>query len=230
MPSDSIKTPFLDEIARAKASVVDGRVVLWDDFFETRSEAEAAFAVLNDDTKIPWDWEPVVAMEQLEQHAYHYTRDVSVPPIDQQEGLSLLEDLCQRLSARFDCVVSDVFCNRFADATHHIDWHRDTYGTHIFVLSLGAVRRVQFRSANLLRRRRPVETLEPTSGDLYFMPLHVNKTHQHRVCTSASTAPDENHTRISLVFYATTPPYADAKGYKISRLDKVTGAFYSLVS
>lgn len=54
-------------------------------------------------------------------------------------------------------------------------WHKDTYGRHIMVLSLGSSRKVQFRD----NKTKQVETIEPSLGDLYFMSLRLNDTHKH---------------------------------------------------
>lgn len=111
-------------------------------------------------------------------------------------GLVALDALCARLETHLDGKVPYVFCNRFSDATHNIPWHTDTYGAHIIVLSLGAQRTIQFRSF----KTKAIEDLRPAAGDAYFMPLRVNRTHEHRVCAAppaTSTPP-------------TSPPSASA--------------------
>jgi len=73
-----------------------------------------------------------------------------------------------------------------------------TYGRHIFVLSLGSSREIQFRQT----RTQQIETVGPKAGDLNFFPLHINSTHQHRV----SPAEEENAgTRLSFVFFFKPP-------------------------
>jgi hypothetical protein len=202
-------TPFLDEIQKATST---SGVYLWEDFM-TEEEADEAFATINDESKMPWDLNPRFGGERLLQHAYQFNRTPN--EIETYEGLSLIERFCHNISQRFDCQVSDVFCNRFQDRHHRIDWHRDAYGTHIFVLSLGSQRNIQFR------RNQSVTTLRPSSGDIYFMPLQINKTHKHRVCRPDAPKQQKDTPRISLVFYAKTPKYATQ--FKISRLDKVIG-------
>jgi hypothetical protein len=66
-------------------------------------------------------------------------------------------------------------------------------------------------------------TIEPASGDLYFMPLKINDTHRHQVCA----AEDENAgTRMSFVFFFKTPKYA--KDFKITVLEELKGLFTAI--
>lgn len=208
---------FTQEIK--KATQVSG-VFFWNDFLSPE-ECDLHFSTLNDDNKMPWNLNPRLGFEKLRQHAYQFNR--TSKETSDSEGLALIDGLCDMIENRFDCKVSDVFCNRFQDPSHMIDWHRDTYGTHIFVLSLGSQRKVQFRP----NRSTEVTTFCPRAGEMYFMPLQLNKTHKHKVC-AAESGDDTSMPRISLVFFASTPKYA--KEFKVSQMDKVIGAFYSVVS
>lgn len=131
-------------------------------------------------------------------------------------GLAKLEQLCQRIEEHLDGEVPDVFCNRFQDVSHQLPWHTDTYGHHIVVLSLGSRRNIEFREF----KTKKVEVVSPAAGDMYFMPLKLNETHEHRVC-KAQTAADG--TRLSFVFFFKPPAYA--KDFKISTRQKIRGIF-----
>jgi hypothetical protein len=165
-----------------------------------------------DSDAFPWDTSPRLFGEKLPQHAYLYKRST-----DQKfPALSLLEDLCRSVEKRFDGTVSAVYCNRFCDSTHRIDWHADKYGQHIFVLTLGSSRVLEFRN----NKTDKIESLCPTSGDLYFMPLHINTTHMHRVL------PGDNGTRLSFVFFFDPPKYA--KEYRITTRQRIRGFLESM--
>ena len=69
-----------------------------------------------------------------------------------------------------------------------------------------------------------MQDLKPNAGDLYFMPLRVNDTHEHQVC--AAEGPEDG-TRLSFVFFFKTPKYA--KDFKITTRDKIKGFFESVV-
>lgn len=135
-------------------------------------------------------------------------------------GFAELEALCKHVEEQLDGTVTDVFCNRFRDQHHNLSWHRDTYGHHIVVLSLGSGRKVQFRDF----KHKNIETVEPRAGDAYFMPLRLNETHEHQVC--GAEHPDEG-ARISLVFFFKPPAYA--KDFKISTGQKIVGFLTALL-
>mmetsp|Transcript_29903 Transcript_29903/g.41331 ORF Transcript_29903/g.41331 Transcript_29903/m.41331 type:complete len:216 (-) Transcript_29903:19-666(-) len=189
--------------------------------FLTPSEIEEAFPILNDDDKFPWNLKPTLFGSSLPQHSYHYSKSKSKNK-KSSEGIQYLTDLCERIEREFDGKVSDVYCNRFQDPKHHIVWHKDTYGAHIFVLTLGSVRRVEFRE----NKTKEIESVSPNAGDLYFMPLSLNSTHMHRVC------PDDDPqggTRLSFVFFFEPPSYATDE-FKISTKDKIKGGWDSFFS
>lgn len=219
--------------------------------FIPQSEATELYTILNDDKQFPWDIKPKLYGESMTQHAYLYVR----PTMRTKQrgkgslgrGIETLENLCSKIEKEFDGKITEVFCNRFQDPTHHVDWHTDTYGRHIFVLSLGSERRIEFREKRKKKAMdNNVASLSPKSGDLYFMPLSINSTHQHRVCSLDETRKKENYfisnevnddnqcssewdkTRLSFVFFFESPKYARA--YRISMSDRIKGYWETLLS
>mmetsp|Transcript_5911 Transcript_5911/g.14294 ORF Transcript_5911/g.14294 Transcript_5911/m.14294 type:complete len:219 (-) Transcript_5911:1198-1854(-) len=200
---------FLNKLGTAKQT--DSGLYIFD--YLGKSERDAAFRTFNSDI-FPWETKPKLYGESLNQHAYSFERSYeSKRKIRKNPGLSLLDGLCFRIEQDFDVKVYDVYCNRLEDPTHNIGWHKDTFGTHIFVLSLGSQRTVQFRENST----GDIESVRPRAGEMYFMPLGLNKTHQHRVCPGQHG----DGTRISFVFFVKTPKYA--KEFKISKMDKFIG-------
>lgn len=209
------QTPFLDKLNSATRKV-SGLYVF--EPYLSAEEAQDAYHLMNSDTNFPWDLKPKLYGEPLTQHAYEYKRykkKNSAQLRQKYSGLAQLELLCQKLEHDFDGTVVDVWCNRFQHVSHGIPWHHDTYGHHIFVLSLGASRQVEFRND----KTREISTLEPCSGDLYFLPIRVNDSHLHRVCSGDGT-------RISLVFFFKPPAYA--KEFKVTAWDKIKGKLSGL--
>lgn len=127
------ESPFLDALASAEPTA---GVYLFHGFVSP-SEADELFALLNDDSNFPWDTKPVLYGERLTQHAYEYVRGKQ-HLIKKWAGLARLETLCERIEQHFDGKIPVVFCNRFQDPAHALQWHTDTYGQHIFVLSVGS--------------------------------------------------------------------------------------------
>ena len=147
--------------------------------------------------------------------------------MENSAGLQQLEELCVRIETEFDGEVTDVYCNRFQDSWHNIDWHKDTYGQHIFVLSLGSQRTIKFRNS----KTREIEEVTPREGDMYLMPLSLNSTHMHKVCSAEETGGDNSDgTRLSFVFFFETPKYANKAGFKISRMDRFVGYVEDVLS
>ena len=209
-PSKTIPSskPFLDKLKTAEKTY-DLHVF----HYLGKKERENAFELFNSDV-FPWVKKPKLYGESLPQHAYNFQRGYeSKRKIQNNKALSLLDNICVNIERDFDVKVYEVYCNRLDDPTHNIGWHKDTFGTHIFVLSLGSQRTVKFRE-NATGR---VNSVRPKAGDMYFMPLGLNKTHQHRVCPGEPS----DETRISFVFFVKTPNYA--KEYKISRRDTIAG-------
>ena len=204
-------TQFLDKLQTAEKTC---GLYLFPNFLGV-DERGSAFEVFNG-ANFPWDLKPKLYGIELEQHAYYFDRKPK--KFKGNEALSTLEMLCQRLEKDFDINIVGVFCNRLQDQTHNLPWHKDSYGAHIFVLSLGSQRTIEFRES----KTGVVESLRPSEGDMYLLPLGLNKTHQHRVCPGK----DGDGTRISLVFFFRAPKYA--KDFKISFREKVTGFMETL--
>lgn len=240
--SSSTRQRFLEKMETGQ-KITNPEVHLFQRYLST--ETSSFFQSLNDSQNFPWDLSPVLFGEKLPQHSYLFDRDrlskkKKTKLIAEHPSLQTLESICERIETDFDVTIQSVFCNRFQDAHHHIPWHTDTYGSHIFVLSLGASRLVQFRA---LRKTQddtssPVVSIHPQAGDLYFMPLWVNDTHEHRVCSLAegnaespsqsdSMSETTTETRISLVFFCEPPKYA--RKYRISVWDKMRGLATSML-
>lgn len=132
-------------------------------------------------------WNGIWTLPQL---AYHYTvKDRAVRPIES------IEQVVQRIEASFPVTVSEVWVNKCVDGRHHIDWHQDQYGEHIFVLSFGATRRIEYRDH---QTHEPVRTVFPAHGDLYIVHPQFDQRHDH--CVPAD--PLITDPRISLVAFA----------------------------
>ena len=123
-----------------------------------------------DSDRFPWETKAKLYGETLPQHASYFPRGSkkSKKKIKENESLALLEDLRRRFESDVEIYV---FSNRFQDPTHDIDWHKDTYGCHIFVLSLGSQRTVDFPE----NKTRNIESVKPGVGDLYFMPKYADE-------------------------------------------------------
>lgn len=220
--------------------------VLWDQgvgstglkFFHswlTKAESHSLLENLNDNATFPWNIKPRLYGTSLPQHAYMYNRPQKKSPVP--SGLQALETLCHRVETDFACTVSGVYCNRFQDPHHHIQWHQDQYASHIFVLSLGAPRGIEFRPINQKKsnlQEEAVTRYDPKSGDLYFMSLQHNTVSHHRVLSQVESGfYDENGddvatTRISLVFFVSAP--FDKPEYKIGWGSRLKGAMNGLLS
>lgn len=209
-------TRFLDKLVSSKK--VAG-LSFFENYF-TLEESQAAYNVLDGD--FPWDLNPTLYGEKLTQHTYEYDRyePKSNKAREEFSGIAELERFCQKIEHDFYGEISNVFCNRFQDPTHCIPWHKDTYGRHIMVISFGSSRRVEFRD----NKTKHVERIEPSSGDMYFMPFRLNDTHQHRVC--ATDYGENAGTRLSFVFFFKPPKYA--KEFRITRMDHLKGGFTAL--
>ena len=209
MPSSK---PFLDKLKTGETTCG-----LYLFHYLEKSERERAFEIFNSDL-FPWQKKPKLYGESLPQHAFYFQRGKK--EIKNNDALALLDQMCKRIETDFDVEVYDVYCNRFEDPTHNLGWHKDTYGTHIFVLSLGSQRTVEWRE----NKTGAIDSVRPKAGDMYLMPLGLNKTHEHQVC-----AGNENDgTRISFVFFFKAPKYA--KEFKISMMDKIFGFTEDLLS
>lgn len=221
--------PFLEKLQSA-TMVCDGSLYLFESYLSSEESAEA-FRVLVDSDDFPWDVAPKLYGQQLDQHAYQHNQRSSASAkkkINQSSGLQKLEEIANRIEDEFDGKITDVFCNRFQDPNHNIDWHKDQYGRHIFVLSLGSRRTIQFRND----QSKAVDAVTPREGDLYFMPLATNSTHMHKVCSAEETSrilgAENAGTRLSFVFFFESPKYA--KEFKISMKSRFVGFIEDLLS
>ena len=194
----------------------DSGLRFWDSYVSDPTASEASTTP----DAFPWNESPTLYGIKLNQHSYLYKRT----PKEQanHEGLLALEALCLKIEGDFDCRVHSAYCNRFSDPMHEIPWHRDKFGSHIFVLSLGSPRDVQFKRDGT----DAIETHRPKPGDLYFMSLQHNKTHTHRV-RSAEDSSDKG-IRVSFVFFVTSP--FGKPEYALSFWDELVGCFNGCTS
>ena len=223
----SSSKPFLHKLHAARKT--SSGLYLFEQYLSS-SECKDALSIFDSDA-FPWDLKPRLYGERLQQHAYLYQRPTSSNKAKRKwaksVGLQKLEELCLRIESDFDGEVTDVYCNRFQDSKHNIDWHKDTYGEHIFVLSLGSQRTVKFRND----KTRKIEKLTPNQGDMYLMPLKLNSTHTHKVCSAEEMGCDDSGgTRLSFVFFFDSPKYADEAGFKISKMDRFIGKVEDVLS
>lgn len=210
MPSS---TPFLDKLETAEKTC--GLFLF---HYLDVDEQRKAFADFNS-AEFPWELNPKLYGQKLDQHAYYFDRN-NKKKLKNNAALTKLDGLCERIEKDFDVQIGGVYCNRFQEATHNLPWHKDTYGSHIFVLSLGSQRTVEWRE----NKTKAIDSVAPAAGDMYFMPLALNKTHMHRVCAGQQG----DGTRISFVFFFKAPKYA--KAYKIGFMDQLSGAFEGMMT
>ena len=226
-PKEKMK-PFLEKLESSK-KVCDGSLYLFESYLSSEESAET-LKVLDSD-EFPWDVAPKLYGQRLDQHAYQHNQRRSASTkkkIGRSPGLQKLEEIANRIEVDFDGKITDVFCNRFQDPSHSIDWHKDQYGRHIFVLSLGSRRTIQFRND----KSKAVDAVTPREGDVYFMPLDINATHMHKVCSAEETSKilgtENAGTRLSFVFFFESPKYA--KEFKISMKSRLVGFVEDLLS
>lgn len=104
------------------------------------------------------------------------------------------------------------------------DWHQDKYGSHIFVLSLGGSRGLEFRD----NESGAVTRYDPNQGDLYFMSLQHNQCYHHRVLSGVDSGDTTGSTRISFVFFVSAP--FNKEEYRVGVGAKLFGALNSMSS
>ena len=119
-----------------------------------------------------------------------------------QKKIPVLDELIAKLERDYGCNVVSVWCNLFADGTHHIDWHQDQYGCHTFVLSFGSPRKVMYRKKRgMFSSEKILADHTTTNGDMYyFSPIWDQKTEHCVPKMKEATSP-----RISLVFFVSRP-------------------------
>eukprot|EP00550_Attheya_septentrionalis_P007465 CAMPEP_0198296136 /NCGR_PEP_ID=MMETSP1449-20131203/31099_1 /TAXON_ID=420275 /ORGANISM="Attheya septentrionalis, Strain CCMP2084" /LENGTH=214 /DNA_ID=CAMNT_0043996657 /DNA_START=9 /DNA_END=653 /DNA_ORIENTATION=+ len=209
---------FLDQLSHSKEAC-GGAIFLFEGFLDPQEAADATSVL--DSEQFPWDLKPKLYGAKMPQHAYYYDRKGPKRSEHEMLGIKRLEEICQKIEKQFDGKVKEVYCNRFEDPSHHIPWHKDTYGRHIFVLGFGANRKVQFRQ----NKTKEVSEIIAKSGDLYFLPLAINSTHKHQVCSADDTT---DGSRLSMAFFFDTPPYA--KKYRVTLRQKINGFLESLLA
>mmetsp|Transcript_223 Transcript_223/g.596 ORF Transcript_223/g.596 Transcript_223/m.596 type:complete len:215 (-) Transcript_223:130-774(-) len=161
-------------------------------------EANQLYAQLNHEVPFSdYKWNGVY---KLPQEVFHYTLDKRgldydlcdiEPKPKAYQPVAILEHLAQRIERQFPVRVEEIFCNRFVTSDHNIDWHQDQYGDHLFVLSFGAPRSVEYRTL----QNGPAPGLTARHGDLYYMHPNYDAVHEHRVLCGQGD-------RISLAIFA----------------------------
>jgi len=208
--------------------------------FLSQEEAEDAFDVLIDDAKFPWDTKPELYGQPLNKYtSEHDLLDFAKEQKKERgritdtsntniKGLLKLGELCAKIENQFDVRVSFVFCNRFQNVDHPVNWHKDAYEEHICVLTLGSKRRIEFRN----NRTQEIKTMTPNAGDLYVMPLKMNETHTHRVCSADETDAIGTNAgaRLSFVFFFEAPKYAKTKHIEIAKKENMVGFIKGVVA
>lgn len=104
----------------------DSGLRFWSDWLPPEEAAEV-FAQVESTQLFPWDLRPTLYGERLPQHAFHYLRSDRRASEGSLPGLRALEALCGRVERDLGCGVSDVYCNRFEDPNHRIEWHQVQY-------------------------------------------------------------------------------------------------------
>lgn len=104
----------------------DSGLRFWSDWLPPEEAAEV-FAQVESTQLFPWDLRPTLYGERLPQHAFHYLRSDRRASEGSLPGLRALEALCGRVERDLGCGVSDVYCNRFEDPNHRIEWHQVLY-------------------------------------------------------------------------------------------------------
>ena len=210
--------PFLEKLGTATAKKECG-IYLFEGFLSPR-EAEEAFEVLVDDAKFPWDTQPELNGEPLTQQACEHDllesakeqkkKNGRIKYNSDLKGLLKLGELFARVERDFDIKVSSVCCNRFPSLEDQMEWQKNSYGERFCVLTLGSKRRIEIRN----NKTQFIETMTPSAGDLYVMPMKLNDTHTHRVCSVNETVPVESNTDalLSLVFFFEAPKYTKDLG------------------
>jgi len=163
-------------------------------------DSDFLYAQLN--SEVPFKDHKWNGLYKLPQEAFHYTIEKrgldyeSLQPLAKKprkyQPINILEHLVQRIEQRYPVRVEEIFCNRFIESDHNIDWHSDQYGDHLFVASFGAPRTVEYRT---LPDKGPAPGVTAQHGDLYYMHPKYDAVHQHRVLCGAGA-------RISLAIFA----------------------------
>ena len=154
------------------------------DTYKERVEAQVPFA------KKRWN-----GLFLLPQKAYVYDSSVR-----KRKPIPALEDILQKLEQEFGVKILYVWCNKFEKESHHIQWHQDQYGAHLFVLSFGETGKVVFRD---LKSKAVVQDIEPEHGDLYYFAPTYDKVNEHCVPKLSNMS----EPRMSFAILTTKPKY-----------------------
>ena len=147
--------------------------------------------------EIPWapkKWNTFYTLPQL---AYYYDEKQR-----KNHRSPIIESLIEKIEGQFQTSSSVVWCNLFESGQHYIDWHQDQYGEHLYVLSFGATRLVQFQH----KKSGEMKDYYCKHGDLYYFSPQWDKTHRHRVVKDDSVT----ERRVSFAVF-TQPPFSDAR-------------------
>lgn len=90
----------------------------------------------------------------------------------------VLKELVFELTKQKGVSVKDVFLNYYQNGIDYCPYHRDQYGTDVYTLSLGDTRDFLVKPDGTGTKATKY-TLN--SGDLYFMPESLHKTHRHSI-------------------------------------------------
>lgn len=107
----------------------------------------------------------------------------------------VLLELKHELESRMNTKVQGIFLNLYQDGMDHCPYHRDSYGTDVYTLSLGDKRDLLVKSDQGGASDKYI--LE--SGDLYFMAVKLHDGHRH----SIPVRKGRKDPRISVVFFTT---------------------------
>lgn len=123
---------------------------------------------------------------------------------DAEREPDVLEELQQIFEDMFRCTVSGIFCNFYESGAEWCPPHQDSYGNHVFTLSLGGTR--DFVCENIATKEKTKYTLQ--SGDIFYFNQEFNSKNKHSIPkTKKQVQP-----RISVVFF-TDQPYSESNMY-----------------
>mmetsp|Transcript_7613 Transcript_7613/g.11529 ORF Transcript_7613/g.11529 Transcript_7613/m.11529 type:complete len:189 (-) Transcript_7613:39-605(-) len=129
----------------------------------------------------------------LPQLAVHYDQKMR-----KENPCSIVEELAERIGKTFGARSSDIWCNKFNDGKHHIEWHQDNYGEHCFIISFGSTRQLEIRP---LSDKVSVISHDVQHGDVYYFSPSWDKNHEHRVPSNDLS----KHCRVSFVIFTNKP-------------------------
>lgn len=151
-----------------------------------KDRADALYHVLS--ALVPWKR---FAPSPKSRQVYRWSPDVSsgLPDLD-----GILTGLVDTLQIDRQVMVQGVFLNYYQNGKDYCPYHRDTYGTDVYTLSLGDTRDF------MLKKDGPGRATSYTlrSGDLYLMKKDLHRDHRH----SIPVRKGRKNGRISVVFFA----------------------------